>query len=105
MQPISAAVVVDEEVVHPQREVVGQPFIEVVRLVLDDGHDGQAQRWAVEQRSPAPDVGRLGAQHLARRLALAAGCLWRRVRGRLGPDEAGEATTQLVRRCSLSHTR
>ncbi len=95
---VRAAVVVDDEVVHAQRGVIGDPLLEVVGLVLDDADDDDAEGGAAQERSAARDVGRLGALHAA--AATGRSRHRRRCRGRrLRPlvpaaDDARQATAQ-----------
>ena len=87
---VGAAVVIDEEMVHAEGQVERQPLVEVVGLVLDDGHHGHAHRRALEQRAAAAHVGRLGAQHLAGRPlpASAVACGLRRATEGAGAEHA-----------------
>jgi hypothetical protein len=54
---VSAAVVVEEDVLDTDREVVAEPLLEIACLVLDDGHDREAQVLAIDQGQPPGYVG------------------------------------------------
>ena len=84
VEGIAAAVVVDEEVLHPEGMVVGQPLLEVGRLVADDDDDAEPQARCREQGPLADDVGGCAA------LALATGSSTRRLRPRpQAPQRSG----------------
>ncbi len=58
VQLVGAAVVVDEEMPHPESVVIGQPLGQVGRFVADDDDDAELQARRRQQGSLADDVGR-----------------------------------------------
>ncbi len=88
VQGIATAVVVDEEVLHAEGVVVGQPLLEVRRLITDDDDDGEPQAGRREQGPLADDVGRCAA------LALTAGSGTRRLRPRPKAPQGLARTSQ-----------